>query len=257
MLVGIVGRQTETLTALDKDVMEFARLEIVQTSFNPTDIPIPASKLIYQPLPDDKCALRVSNAYDKNVRYFVIHKCPNSLGGGYREWWWDGKQYGAWWAGIVSQMKKHFPDAKFIMPAFWYGRQDNNLFGSAKGIDEVWGLHANALAKVSGVADYYELRAHWSQRGGMRQALFRIDSYLYHFDIPVIVIFSNSSAIVSKEDKAQEYLEFYHELNERDGVFAALSFCVSSPKEEHKFETWRGESGLMNKIPKVIRDRGF
>lgn len=254
MLVGAMGRQSEPLNDLDKDVITFAHLDIVQTSYNPT---LSDTRLIYHPEADDKCALRVADAYDKGFRYFVIHQCPNSLGGGYREWWWDGKQYGAWWAGIVSQMKKHFPEAKFILPPFWYGRQDNSLFGSAKKINEVWKLHSEAIYKAQDTADYYQLRAHWSQRGGMRQAIFRIDSYLAHFDIPVIVIFSNSSAIVSKEDKASEYLEFYRELNNRENVFAALSFCISSPLEEHKFETWRGESGALNEIPKVIRDRGF
>lgn len=248
MLVGVEGRYESPLEDADLEVIRWARIEAVKVSVLNN---LNGVFTVFNPPTDRQYATKVQRAYCQGIRHFILHKQPNSMDYGYEEWWRTGQDFSEWWVDCVSRLRDRFPDIKMGLPAMKSGA-DNNLAQA-----DSWDFFTQCESALDS-ADFYELSMRWTSWREMRQQLWRLDSYQLHYDKPIIITFSNPNSATPKSEKGDQYLSFYKELKGRDNIWAAFSFCISSPLKHHMFETWRGEqTGKPSIIAEIVKNRDF
>lgn len=262
MKIGIIGRHHDILDQKDWDIIETARIEALKISDLDDRHYDPLMTIFCAPtggwgMPEEYVALTsdlVREAWDKGVQHFIIHDAPNTSAFGYGVGWTTGLEFAQWWEEVRERFREILPGAYWGMPACEPGPG----FGRKKGDSEEF--LETCMEALPQPVDFYTLKWHWKDRDEMRVGLWRIDSFTRRWPTtPILIEFCNPNSTVSKEDKGNEYLEFYRELRSREGILAACAFCVSSADIAHKYVTWRGENSSVprNVIHKIIGERDF
>lgn len=247
MHYGVVGRNGEPLRQADITAMMLADVSAAKLdTLGKHD----GLFVVFQPPSGDGYAPAVQEAYEKGIRWFLIHRHPNSMEHGLGTYWRNGKEFAEWWIDVWGALTQHFPEAKWGMPAMKPGEKIGTFQEDAEA------FFAEAQSAVT-AADFIEVECQWKTERERKIELWRLDSYmLRNTDKQFIVEFCNMNSNMSKEDKGFEYIKFYKALEER-GVHAAFSYCVSSAHQlTSRCVCWCGEkAGLPTAIPKILGDR--
>ena len=168
---------------------------------------------------------RVRSHYSAGIRYFEIHRAPNTFDEGCFSHWHSGYDFSKWFIDIFIDLKEEFPDAKFGFPALSLGEHiegkrmasDSFLEGTDEAID---------------LADWMGIQSFWSSEKELsdskKGAAYRIFRARYTKKMLFISEFANVNPLTTSAIKAAEYNIFYQEIETIPGIGAAFSQVLSS-----------------------------
>lgn len=256
MKLGVCDRSGGPLEPADLNVIKLARIEAVRIVNIPDSLPdchcfynAPTNGVADADLFASFVTPLYQEAYDKGARYFTIHRTPNTEKNGYRVGWNNGVEYTKWWIEVYNALSTALPDCKWGFPAMEPGENIGTVQADAE-------KFIKECTEAIELADFYDVKWVWKTPGEIEVGLWRIDSYTLRFrDKPMVVLFNNANSTTPKTEKAEQYLHFYNELSDRNNVIAAFAYCISSTNPLDKYLTWRGESGNLNALPRIIGRR--
>jgi len=194
----------------------------------------------------------ISTAYSMGGRLFEIQPHPNLHKMGFGDTWTNGHDFAAWWIEVREALAEEFPGCQWGFPSLRAGGRGAGYVDS-----ETFLFEANLAIDL---ADFICEQAFWKDcntRDDYHPHVWRIGYRVLTLRKPVYVEFSNTSAIVKKEVKARQYLDFWREMERYNGrVVAAFCGTLSSANRSDKWITWRGElNDAPNSIPLIIGSR--
>ena len=140
-----------------------------------------------------------------------------------------------WWLEVLSLYRKELPRVKFIYP----GLSPGSTVSGFK-IDHVRFIEASrpAVEEADGLAAHL----YWSNIYPMSRAIDVLDDYISRFrNKPIwITEASNNKAGTSANEKSKQYLQFWHELQNRPIVQGVTYFVASASNPEFAHEVWVG-----------------
>jgi hypothetical protein len=207
--------------------------------------------LNYVPQYVESCAEVIGEVHD--AQHFVIHDMPNIRERGWSWAWLTSNEFSGWWAASVRGVKERFPDIKIGYPRLRTG----GGIGDLRGSHHVFLQGSEAAIEV---ADFVAVDVTW--RCGedclseLYDAVYYVAFVRHITDLPVMVTYHNNNNNVSKQQKAEQYVEFLKELHDNDLAFAAFCHTLSSDLRSDLWSVWRTEKGE-SVIPKIVGKREF
>lgn len=193
---------------------------------------IDPAQFITDTLPDTRRALNALAGRDVVVE---LHNEPNLIAEGLGASWADGAAFAAWWLDLLQRYRQALPGVRFIYPGLSPGptvahvRQDHIAF-----------LESSRPAIEA--ADGMGIHLYWSAVAPMNFALSTLDDYLTRVRYKPLWVTeaSNNKTGTSLEAKAQQYLQFWHELQKRPTVQGVTYFVASASAQTFAEEVWVG-----------------
>jgi len=168
---------------------------------------------------------RVRSHYSAGIRYFEIHRSPNTFDEGCFSHWHSGYDFSKWFIDVYLNLKEEFPEAKFGFPALSLG-------------DHIEGrrIDANSFLECTDEAidlsDWMGIQSFWSSEAELadmkKGAAFRLFRDKYAKKMFFISEFANVNPLVSSAKKADEYNRFYNDIGNIPGIGAAFAQILSS-----------------------------
>jgi hypothetical protein len=193
---------------------------------------IAPAQFINDTLPDVRRAMNALAGRDVVIE---LHNEPNLLAEGLGTSWADGAAFAAWWLDLLNRYRQALPGMRFIYPGLSPGptvarvRQDHIQFleGSRPALD---------------AADGLGVHLYWSAVAPMNFALSTLDDYItrVRFKPLWVTEASNNKTGTPVEAKAQQYLQFWHELQKRPTVQGVTYFVASASDTTFAEEIWVG-----------------
>lgn len=194
---------------------------------------------------------RLRQCYDAGVVDVELGYEPNVVAGGLGVNWMSGAEFATWFCEAVNWLRQDLPEIRIGFPGLSPGATAGGLRAESLTFLE----EAESAMEV---ADWIGVHCFWSDESGVFSPE---GGYAYRVyrerwpDKPLLITeFSNTSPLVSMEDKAQEYAAYYAFLRQQPGLAAAFSF-VASAAEGYEHEAWRAEDGTLSAIPDAIGAR--
>jgi hypothetical protein len=192
------------------------------------------SQYLQDTIADTRRILEVLEGKDVVIE---LHSEPNLTAAGLGSSWTDGATFAIWWLELLSYYRQALPDVRFIYPALSPGtavsgvRQDDLQF-----------LEASRIAVEA--ADGLGTHIVWSNSSPMAAALEKHDDYIERFPNQAIWVTeaSNNQSGLSAARRAEQYLEFWGELQERPTVQGVIFFVVSSSSKDFASQVWVGNN---------------
>ncbi len=164
-----------------------------------------------------------------------LHNEPNLVPEGLTGAWHDGTSFAEWWAEVLRLYKQALPGRKFIYPGLSPG-------SAVSGIkqDHIQFIEASRAAVEA--ADGLGIHLYWSNVYPMERALDVLDDYISRFRFKPIWITeaSNNKAGTPVFKKAQQYLDFWKEIQKRPTVQGVTYFVASASDPAFQEEIWVG-----------------
>lgn len=164
-----------------------------------------------------------------------LHNEPNTVAEGLGSSWRDGADFSRWWLELLSLYRQALPGARFIYPGLSPGSSVTN---SKR--DHIQFIEASREAVEA--ADGLGVHLYWSNIYPMERALDVLDDYIGRFRFKPLWITeaSNNRAGTPAEQKAQQYLQFWHALQQRPIVQGVTFFVASASNPGFAEEVWVG-----------------
>lgn len=269
-LVGVCARHNEPMQPADWDVVRTARIEALKLTLahtaddvrqaldaNPhmllvahltTDLsrrPVTAAEFAQQVLPG------VKRFYDAGVRYFEVHNEPNLASEGYGSSWQDGDGFGRWFLEIVGLLRPQFPEARFGWPGLSPGATTSGVrFDYRAFLESAQGTIAHA--------DWIGCHCYWKDEAGMfaPEGGLAYRHYLSRWPDRLVMIteFSNPTPDIPAHIKGSQYLQYYQQVKQEEGIGAAFAYVISSAVDRGA-EAWRTEQGGPTPIVAAVATR--
>jgi hypothetical protein len=165
-----------------------------------------------------------------------LHNEPNLTAEGLGNSWANGRIFNDWWLDLLWRYRQGFPGVPFIYP----GLSPGSTVSGIK-LDHIQFLEASREA-VEG-ADGLGLHLYWSNVYPMARALEVLDDVIGRFrNKPIwITEASHNKGGASPAQKAQQYLQFWHELQKRPIVQGVTYFVASASDPAFADEVWVGK----------------
>ncbi|MAT97616.1 MAG: hypothetical protein CL608_10775 [Anaerolineaceae bacterium] len=164
-----------------------------------------------------------------------LHNEPNLVPEGLTGAWHDGASFAQWWVEVLRLYRQALPGRKFIYPGLSPG-------AAVSGIkqDHIQFIEASRAAVEA--ADGLGVHIYWSNVYPMETALSVLDDYISRFRFKPIWVTeaSNNKAGTPVYKKAQQYLDFWRELQKRPTVQGVTYFVASASDPAFKEEIWVG-----------------
>ncbi|MFZ0544584.1 MAG: M23 family metallopeptidase [Candidatus Promineifilaceae bacterium] len=164
-----------------------------------------------------------------------LHNEPNITAEGLGESWKNGAEFAQWFLELLEQYRRVFPEARFIYPGLSPGTSVANIK-----TDHIQFIEASR--KAINAADGLGVHLYWSKVHPMNRVLEVLDDYISRFREKDIWITeaSNNKAGTTPEEKAFQYLDFWHELQKRPMVKGVTYFVASASDPKYSEEVWVG-----------------
>lgn len=165
-----------------------------------------------------------------------LHNEPNIDAEGLFYSWPDGAAFARWFLDVLSRYRQALPGTRFIYPGLSPGSSV-----SGKKMDHIQFIEASRTAVQA--ADGLGVHLYWSNVYPQSRALDVLDDYITRFrNTPIwITEASNNKGGVTAINKAQEYLQFWHELQNRPIVQGVTYFVASASNPAFAPEVWVGQ----------------
>ena len=149
--------------------------------------------------------------------------------------WNDGASFAEWWLEVLRLYRQALPGRKFIYPGLSPG-------SAVSGIKQDHIQFVEASRAAVEAADGLGIHTYWSNVYPMQQALNVLDDYISRFRYKPIWITeaSNNKAGTPVYMKAQQYLDFWREIQKRPTVQGVTYFVASASNPAFKEEVWVG-----------------
>lgn len=176
--------------------------------------------------------------YQAGVRYIEIANEPNLYNGalgsqeGFGVCWQNGYEFSDWWMEAAAYLRSHMPEAKLGFPAMSPGPDVPGFRYSP----DLFMVEADHAVQAS---DWVAMHTYW-QDDNVSDSLAEIGAFARRFPHKVVMVteFSNASAHISKDWKAQQYIEFWQRAKRLPkNVGPLICFTLDGP---FKYEAWRG-----------------
>ena len=183
-------------------------------------------------LPDVRRALGALAGRDVVVE---LHNEPNIIQEGLGKSWTDGASFSTWWLDLLAKYRQALPGVRFIYPGLSPGSSVSNLKQ-----DHIQFLEASRRAVDA--ADGLGVHIYWSAVYPMKTAIGVLDDFVSRFRFKPIWITeaSNNKAGTPVPQKAQQYLQFWQELQRRATVQGVTFFVASASDKTFAEEVWVG-----------------
>lgn len=164
-----------------------------------------------------------------------LHNEPNLVAEGLGASWSDGASFAHWWLELLRLYRQALPGTRFIYP----GLSPGAAVGNVKQ-DHIQFIEASRQAVDA--ADGLGLHLYWSNVFPMEAALAMLDDAISRFRFKPIWVTeaSNNKAGTPAFRKAQQYLQFWHELQKRPTVQGVTYFVASASNPVFREEIWIG-----------------
>jgi murein DD-endopeptidase MepM/ murein hydrolase activator NlpD len=165
-----------------------------------------------------------------------LHNEPNLTAEGLGNSWANGRIFNDWWLDLLWRYRQGFPGVPFIYP----GLSPGSTVSGIK-LDHIQFLEASREAVEA--ADGLGLHLYWSNVYPMARALDVLDDVIGRFrNKPIwITEASHNKGGASPAQKAQQYLQFWHELQKRPIVQGVTYFVASASDPAFADEVWVGK----------------
>ena len=183
-------------------------------------------------LPDVQRSLNALPGKDVVVE---LHNEPNIIQEGLGTSWADGASFATWWLDVLGRYRQALPGARFIYPGLSPGSTVSNLKQ-----DHIQFVEASRAAVEA--ADGLAVHLYWSSVSPLGDALNVLDDFISRFRFKLIWITeaSNNKAFTTVPQKAQQYLQLWHELQNRPTVKGVTFFVASASNRVFAEEIWVG-----------------
>jgi hypothetical protein len=164
-----------------------------------------------------------------------LHNEPNLVPEGLSGAWSDGATFAQWWLEVLRLYRQALPGRKFIYPGLSPG-------AAVSGIKQDHIQFVEASRAAVEAADGLGIHTYWSNVYPMELALNVLDDYISRFRYKPIWITeaSNNKAGTPVYRKAQQYLDFWKEIQKRPTVQGVTYFVASASDPAFKEEVWVG-----------------
>jgi hypothetical protein len=193
---------------------------------------ISPSRFVTDTMPDVRRTL--NELKDKTV-IVELHNEPNLAREGLGTSWANGAEFADWWLDVLGRYRKVLPEVRFIYPGLSPGSSV-----SAVKIDHIRFLEASREAVEA--ADGLGVHLYWSHLYPMSRALDVLDDLIARFRFKQLWITeaSNNKGQTTPAAKANQYLQFWHELQKRPVVQGVTYFVASASDPAFANEVWVG-----------------
>lgn len=183
-------------------------------------------------LPDVQRAMGALAGRDVVVE---LHNEPNVVQEGLGRSWSDGASFGVWWLELLAKYRQALPGVRFIYPGLSPGSSVSNLKQ-----DHIQFVEASRRAVEA--ADGLGVHIYWSAVYPLKDAVGVLDDYISRFRFKPIWITeaSNNKGGATVAQKAQQYLQLWHELQRRATVQGVTFFVASASNKAFADEVWVG-----------------
>jgi hypothetical protein len=164
-----------------------------------------------------------------------LHNEPNVVAEGLGGSWRDGADFNGWWLELLKLYRQALPGARFIYPGLSPGSTVIHVKR-----DHIQFIEASREAVEA--ADGLGVHLYWSEHVPMERALDLLDDTISRFRSKPIWITeaSNNKPGPSPAQRAQQYLQFWHALQERPIVRGVTYFVASAIDARFAEEVWVG-----------------
>ncbi|MCB8952006.1 MAG: peptidoglycan DD-metalloendopeptidase family protein [Ardenticatenales bacterium] len=164
-----------------------------------------------------------------------LHNEPNLTPEGLGGAWQDGASFAQWWLELLRKYRLALPGRRFIYPGLSPGSAVTNLKQ-----DHIQFVEASRAAVEA--ADGLGIHLYWSNVFPMSQTLTMLDDYISRFRFKPIWVTeaSNNKAGTATHIKGRQYLDFWHELQQRPTVQGVTYFVASASNKTFREEIWVG-----------------
>lgn len=164
-----------------------------------------------------------------------LHNEPNLVPEGLSGAWQDGASFAQWWLELLRLYRQALPGRKFIYPGLSPG-------AAVSGIKQDHIQFVEASRAAVEAADGLGIHTYWSNVFPMQKALDVLDDYISRFRFKPIWVTeaSNNKAGTQVFRKAQQYLDFWREIQKRPTVQGVTYFVASASDPAFKEEVWVG-----------------
>lgn len=164
-----------------------------------------------------------------------LHNEPNLVPEGLTGAWNDGASFAQWWLEVLRLYRQAMPGRKFIYPGLSPG-------AAVSGIKQDHIQFVEASRAAVEAADGLGIHTYWSNIYPMDRALDVLDDFISRFRFKPIWITeaSNNKSGTPVFRKAQEYLDFWREIQKRPTVQGVTYFVASASDPAFAEEIWVG-----------------
>lgn len=164
-----------------------------------------------------------------------LHNEPNLVPEGLTGAWSDGATFATWWLDVLNRYRQALPGMRFLYPGLSPG-------GDVTGIKQDHIRFIEASRTAVDAADGLGIHTYWSNVYPMSRAVDVLDDYINRFRFKHIWITeaSNNKAGTSTFRKAQQYLDFWQEIQKRPTVQGVTYFVASATDPAFAEEIWVG-----------------
>ena len=194
---------------------------------------ISPAKFVYDTIGDVRRALTKLRGREVVVE---LHNEPNLVAEGLGTSWTDGARFNIWWRELLKKYRLALPGVRFIYPGLSPG---STIVGIR--LDHIQFIEASrqAVAEADGLA----IHTYWSNVYPMSRSLEVVDDYISRFPAKPIWITeaSHNQDSIPPTQMAQEYLNFWHELQSRSTIKGITYFVASASDPVFGNEVWVGK----------------
>ncbi|MCA9920790.1 MAG: M23 family metallopeptidase [Anaerolineales bacterium] len=164
-----------------------------------------------------------------------LHNEPNLVPEGLSGAWQDGATFAQWWLEVLRLYRQALPGMRFIYPGLSPGSE-------VRGIKQDHIQFVEASRAAVEAADGLGIHTYWSNVYPMQRAVDVLDDYISRFRFKPIWITeaSNNKSGTSAFRKAQQYLDFWQEIQQRPTVRGVTYFVASASDPNFQEEVWVG-----------------
>lgn len=164
-----------------------------------------------------------------------LHNEPNLKDEGLHSSWADGAGFNKWWLELLRLYRAALPGHRFIFPGLSPGHAVSDIKQ-----DHIFFIESCREAVEA--ADGLGVHIYWSKVYSMSTALGVLDDYIARFQFRPMWVTeaSNNKGDTPAWRKAQEYLEFWNELQKRPTVQGVTYFVASASNSTFASEAWLG-----------------
>lgn len=177
--------------------------------------------------------------------FVELHNEPNLVAEGLGGSWADGAEFAEWWLDVLGRYRRALPTARFLYPGLSPG-------SSVQGVRQDHIQFIEASRRAVEAADALGVHVYWAANYPMQRALAVLDDYSVRFRGKALWITeaSNNDRQIAFHQKAQEYLIFWKQLQQRAAVRGVTYFVASAANPTFAHEVWVG-----NGIAEIIGRR--
>jgi hypothetical protein len=167
-----------------------------------------------------------------------LHNEPNLVPEGLGKAWVDGATFAAWFSEVYRLYLEHDLVGRFTLmfPALSPG---GSIAGIRMGHEEFLAGCREPIEEAGALG----VHGYWAHNYPMSLTLSMIDWYIAEYPNVELYITeaSNNTRFTSENDKAEQYLQFWSALGERENVLAVTYFVLSASNPIWGWESGSGE----------------